>query len=62
MPENERERIEQSNDVAGIVIDVFGEVWPSTHADLSLRYGIADAIWAAGYRRSADVEVGSHRG
>lgn len=49
MPESERERIEQSNEVAAIV---------QTHAEafipLTERYGIADALWAAGYRRTEE--------
>lgn len=43
---DERDRIIQSNDVAGIVGDVFGGYVP-----LNVRYGIADALWDAGYRK-----------
>ena len=49
--EQERTRIIQSNEVAGIVIEVhhkaFGE---DVYVDLGLRYGIADALWDAGLR------------
>lgn len=49
--ESETERIIQSNDVAGIVIDVLDRVAPRIFPHLDLRYGIADALWDAGYRR-----------
>lgn len=46
----ERNRIEQSNDVAGIVADIGqkNDVFMYLH----LRYDIADALWAAGYRQT----------
>lgn len=47
----ERVRIEQSNEVAGIVFDEVKKVWPDLHPVLDLRYGIADAVWAAGLRQ-----------
>lgn len=53
---SERERIEQSNDVAAIVFDQVKNVWPDLHPVFDLRYGIADALWDAGYRRAADWE------
>lgn len=46
-----RERIVQSNDVAGIVFDVMQEKTPYVFPLLDLRYGIADALWDAGYRK-----------
>lgn len=39
-------RIEESNDIAGIVGEVFGGYVP-----LTVRYGIANALWDAGYRK-----------
>lgn len=42
----ERDYIIQSNDIASIVGDIFGGYVP-----LSVRYGIADALWDAGYRK-----------
>lgn len=54
--ETERTRIAQSNDVASIVFDQVKKVWPDLHPVLDLRYGIADALWDAGYRK---VEGGS---
>lgn len=50
-PMSERERIEQSNEVAGIVFDEHKKAWPDLHPVLDLRYGIADALWEAGYRK-----------
>lgn len=47
----ERDRIIQSNDIAGIVIDVMREKTPHMFPLLDLRYGIADALWDAGYRK-----------
>lgn len=44
--DNVRERITQSNDIAGIVSEVFGDYLP-----LTARYEIADALWDAGYRK-----------
>lgn len=43
---DERDRIIQSNDIASIVGDIFGGYVP-----LNVRYGIADALWDAGYRK-----------
>ncbi len=43
-------RIEQSNEIAGIVSDHVREHLPDVFPTLSLRYGIADALWDAGYR------------
>lgn len=51
-PQENRARVIQSNDVAEIVIGVhhkcFGD---DVYVDLGLRYGIADALYAAGYRK-----------
>lgn len=54
--DDERTRIEQSNTVATIVFDQVKRVWPDLHPLLDLRYGIADALWAAGFRRSVVPE------
>lgn len=43
-------KVIQGNDVAGVVIDQFRKHWPDLYPVLSLRYGIADALWNAGYR------------
>lgn len=53
---DERTRIEQSNEIAGIVFDEHLKAWPDLHPLLDLRYGIADALWAAGYRKMDAVE------
>lgn len=53
---DERARIEQSNEVAGIVFDQVKLAWPDLHPVLDLRYGIADALWAAGYRKQPEPE------
>lgn len=50
----ERERVAQSNDVAGIVFDEHKKAFPDLHPVLDLRYGIADALWDAGYRHAPD--------
>lgn len=53
----ERARIEQSNDVAGIVTAAHHKLYGTDfYVDLHLRYGIADALYAAGYRR-IDLEL-----
>lgn len=44
--EDVRKRIIQSNDIAAIVEDIFRSYVP-----LNVRYGIADALWDAGYRK-----------
>lgn len=41
-----RAKAEQANDIASIVGDIFGGYVP-----LNVRYGIADALWDAGYRK-----------
>lgn len=51
MADDEVTRAVQANEVAGIVIDQMALHLPDTFANLSLRYGIADALWDAGYRR-----------
>lgn len=43
---DERERIEQSNDIAGIVGAAYDDYVP-----LNVAYGIAHAMWNAGYRK-----------
>ena len=48
---NERERVEASNEIANIVFDQVKLVWPDLHPLFDLRYGIADAVIAAGYRK-----------
>lgn len=48
---SETDRIVQSNDIAGIVIDAMKEKTPHMFPLLDLRYGIADALWDAGYRK-----------
>lgn len=57
--DDERTRIEQSNDIAEIVFAEVKKAWPDLHPVLSLRYGIADALWAAGFRRSEVPESSS---
>lgn len=58
-------QVEQSNDIAAIVFAEVKKVWPEIHPTLELRYGIADALWAAGFRRSDpqgepyDAQVGA---
>lgn len=54
---DERARIEQSNEVAGIVIDAARQALPDLFVTLDLRYGIADALWAAGYRKHPEPEI-----
>ena len=44
-----REKAIQANEIAGIVI---GVLEPEIFAPLDLRYGIADAVWDAGYRKA----------
>jgi hypothetical protein len=50
--DEERTRVEQLNAVADIVFTEVKKAWPDLHPVLSLRYGIADALWSAGFRRS----------
>lgn len=49
-------RLIQSNDVASIVIQQAAEHVPGLFVTLDFRYGIADALWAAGYRKNSEVE------
>jgi hypothetical protein len=51
----DRERIEQSNDVAGIVADIGQK--HDVFMYLDLRYDIADALWAAGYRQTESDQL-----
>lgn len=53
----DRTRLAQSNTVAAIVFDEIKKVWPNLHPLLSLRYGIADALWVAGLRLDAPTEM-----
>ena len=53
--DQERTRLEQSNDVASIVFDQVKKAWPEIHPVLDLRYGIADALWDAGYRKAGET-------
>lgn len=48
-------RIIQSNDVAAIITQQAAEHAPDLFVTLGLRYGIADALWAAGYREDSKV-------
>lgn len=50
-PDDERTRVIQANEVAGIVFDEHQKAFPDLHPVLDLRYGIADALWEAGYRK-----------
>lgn len=56
LTDDERARVEHSNEVAGIVFDQVKRVWPDLHPVLDLRYGIADALWDAGFRRTVQGE------
>lgn len=49
--DDERTRIEQSNDIAYTVIEVAQNKAPDEFVTLDFRYGIADALWNAGYRK-----------
>lgn len=49
---DERTRVEQANEIAKTVIDVAQEQSSPEFVALGFRYGIADALWAAGYRKS----------
>lgn len=60
MTNEDRARIEQSNEVAGIVFDEIKRVWPDLHPVFDLRYGIADALWDAGFRRSVVGKTDDH--
>lgn len=51
--EGEVQRIEQSNDIAYTVIKVAQNKAPREFVTLDFRYGIADALWDAGYRKVA---------
>lgn len=48
--ESERERIEQSNDISGLILSTVG-VEQGHFIVLHDRFAIADALWAAGYRK-----------
>lgn len=57
--EGERARIEASNEIAGIVIDQLAVHRPDVFARLDLRYGIADSVWAGGYRKIEPATKGT---
>lgn len=59
MDDDERTRIEQSNAVAAVVFDTMQR--HGMFAYLGLRYDIADAIWAAGYRKAETSDPSSGR-
>lgn len=48
---NKRDRVIAANEIADIVFTEVKRVWPDLHPVFDLRYGIADAVLAAGYRR-----------
>lgn len=48
---DELERVIQANEVAGIVFDEHQKAFPDLHPVLDLRYGIAESLWKAGYRK-----------
>lgn len=48
----ERERAQMANEIAQIVIDEFKRTLPDAYPLLDLRYGIADRLLDAGYRKS----------
>lgn len=48
---NEREWIIAANEIADIVFTEVKRVWPDLHPVFDLRYGIADAVLAAGYHK-----------
>lgn len=54
--DDERIRIEQSNDIAYTVIEVAQNKAPEEFVTLDFRYGIADALWNAGYRKIAKTQ------
>lgn len=54
--DDERARVEQSNDVARVVFRVMER--HGIFAYLDLRYDIADAVYAAGYRKPSDLGAG----
>lgn len=49
-----QQRATQANEIANLVFDETKRVWPDLHPVLDLRYGIADAVWDAGYRKEGD--------
>lgn len=59
---DERVRIEQSNDIAHTVIEVAQNWAPELFVTLDLRYGIADALWDAGYRKVSVGQEGASGG
>lgn len=52
--DRERQRIIQSNLVANIVIDQITKHAPHLFTVIEVRYGIADALWEAGYRMEVE--------
>jgi hypothetical protein len=55
-PETQRTRTMQANEIAYLVIDQAKIALPDFFVTLDFRYGIADALWDLGYRRSTPVE------
>lgn len=49
---SEQDRIIQSNEVAHIVFDEHKKAFPDLHPLLEMRYGVANALWLAGYRKT----------
>lgn len=44
-------RIDQANDVADVVFDVFKEHYPDLHPVVHFRYDIANRLYELGYRK-----------
>lgn len=57
--DDERRRIQQSNDAANLVFKVMER--HGIFAYLDLRYGIADELWDAGFRKSDGPSPLGHR-
>lgn len=51
------DRAKQANEVAEIVIRAVRKLDPSMYVPLDLRYGIADTLWAAGYRKTGPSQT-----
>lgn len=41
----------QANDISALILDTAVSLRPNYFVTLDLRYGIADALWEAGYRK-----------
>jgi hypothetical protein len=55
-PETQRTRTMQANEIAYLVIDQAKIALPKFFVTLDFRYGIADALWDLGYRRSTPLD------